>query len=684
MNTTTLQQRAALAGALAMIITGIATSAHAGPEKYLRRGEQDIANKRYSDAESSMKRGYDWAKREAGGRAPAKFAVGYCKALVLNKSLRFAEEICAEAVKAAGSGPLARQAAKYNRLARTSIVGADESTLSASELTQVAALPGRVKVGAIKPTWCGIASKKYRRKERVIRMIGRRMRSGRNGAIYDQDLGDIATMLCKYPRSADWHKQTGHFVQQYINMTGASVKDAMAAIKARVRWATWTRQRKAFCSNLVVSDEASPAERRAHTARWRTFGCGNANTFWRDPLHGLGNKLEWDLDKTGNIDSEILKTHYVLSCLKVSKRLARSKRLMAPYALCGIDARSLSRAKLEAELRAGSYNTYARTLARESHAVAKAAERTYRRYVDALIKRDPTYKKVFIDVPKRAWAAWQAKYVANKAIYDAAYKTEKAMFGPSKSAMRGCLKPLRAMLAGHVTKAKRKPMKQVTLHATNEVGGILLNALMVCAAYEAPTYFEADLYASLRKKTRQLRGPRAAVYYAVIDAVQAIKKDRERFPMKPQWFGYKQRDSYVARYNKFAKAFGRTHSTVVRGVVRRLNKVKKGRVKVTFKKVVLRIKDQDCKDTNKIQRIMPDGTLKYFRKCWPNGKILKFDVTPAPVIVPGHSAKGIRRGRFGVFLANIKAFRTGRLGFPVAIYKSKRNKRVVAAYGIKM
>jgi len=681
------KRAAAVVGAMTLCFSGLlfsTPSAHAGPNEIHNKGVQKMAQKDYGSAESLFFRAYSWAKRSEGAKANAKFAVDYCHVLLMRKQSK-ASWLCPEALKAAGNGSLANRARGYVRQIKNGALMPDERKLGDSELEKVVALPGRVAVGSLKPTWCDIADPKYRSQQKVHRMLGRQMRTNK-GTLYESHIADIASMLCKYPNASDWNKQTGYFVQRYINMTGASKKDAMAAIRARVRFKSWEKQAKATCSNLTVSDEASLAEKRANKALWNFFGCGATGIFWRKPSGLPGSLLEWDLDKRAEISSEIMKTYYVLSCMQMYDGLAKDKRAIAKYALCHIDARSLSRKRLEKELRAGKYNTYAKTIARETFALATLTERTYRGYVNKLIKRDKTYKKVLIDVPAKTWAAWKAQYAANKNIYETVYATEKKIFGPSKKALRGCLKPLRTMFKASVAKQRAKTRSAADAAATEGVAAVLLSPLMVCAAFEARIFYEGFMYRELQQKTRHVRGPRTAVYYAVMDAVREIKSDRERFAMKATWFGYKKRDMYYPKYRKFNKAFGRVGQPGVgQGVVKRVKKLRgkhKNKVKVTFKTVRWWRTIFKCRSTNKIQRIDSNGNVSYMQNCVDTGRKKLMKRTEKPVTIPAHAAKGIRRGGFATFRVNPDVGNTGgRLGFPVHVFKTKKKKRITAAYG---
>lgn len=581
--------------------------------------------------------------------------------------------------------PIAASAATLlaGLLISTSAADARSRSTDVTRMVEVQPEPGRDKVPAMKPAWCDLTSD-HRGKDRSG-WLNRSMTQARDRGFYEDATAQIAGLLCAFPDKPGFQKQTGYFVQLYVNMTGLDTKRAIAAIRARVAKDQWKSQKKSFCDSLDISPEASLEQKRLHKARRDIFGCGRT-IFWRSPTGTISDKLEWYLDKHAEVKSEVIKAYHVLSCLGNGYNAKLSDNYgLARYAVCGLDARSLSWQRLEKELSSGSYNTYAKTLARETFALARAANGRYQPLIKKLIARDATHKKVFVDAPKAGWNKWLGLYAKHKDIFEAAYAFEAKLWGPSKRALNGCLAPLRSMFSKYVRAAKPKNYDQFVKVATDEVGSVLLGALMPCAAHEGNTW-EAYLYMALYKKSRDVRGPRYAAYYAVLDQVQEIRKDRERYPFEPKMFGWKSKDDPYQQYGVLkSRRKSKTTELVenAKGVVRSVRKTKDG-VKLIFKTERWREEVVECTNTNKIWRI-DQGTVKYFQKCVHKGyKWVKH--TEKPVIVPKYATAGIRAGRFVTLSANYPFPTKGfaRYGFPLQVYKSKRKKKLVASHGVAL
>lgn len=558
-----------------------------------------------------------------------------------------------------------------------------DKKLSAHELTVFTAEPGRQKVGPMKPTWCHL-DKTHHNKRRSGYM-SRTMKQFKRG--YVNQIGPAAALLCAHPNAPDWNKQTGYFVQGVINMTGQSKKDAIASIVARVQKAKWAKQVKAICGQFEDNEEASEEEKILDGVTRAIFGCryrANRYPFWQQNRQG-DKKLEWYIDRRAEISSELVKVYHVLSCLRQGYGLStKKKRDLLPYATCGHDARTLNRSALEKELAAKGFNAAAKVIARESFAVAKASAQRYKAVVDKLAKRDPEYGKIFYDVPAAAWKAWVADFNANKAAYEAAYAFEKKLFGPSRRATQGCYKPLRKHFDAYMKSKKVKTKKQFDTLTSEGLGAVLVSALMPCSARDAG-YYETYAWIKRYKKTRDTRGPRYAAYYAVIDKIQEIRSDRTRFPLSPKMFWQKFKVStYMSSMSDAKKKHGSKLHQAGKGQVKKIKRVKGG-YKLLFKTVKYKEEQWNCRATNRVRRITGNGNVEYYHDCRSAGfKTMKR--TEKPIIIPAHAKAGIKRGSFVVLDADypFPDKKHKRFGFPIEVYKSKKKKKLVSYYGLKL
>jgi hypothetical protein len=554
--------------------------------------------------------------------------------------------------------------------------------------------PGREKVEAMKPTWCDLTNK-YEGKVMGSR-LARTLTRIKDKGWYRGDITTVAEILCTHPDAPDWQKQTGYVVQGWVNTTGLGKDDALAGIRARVQRERWEKQKKEVCGDMEVSGEASEEQKRINSAMRDTFGCGK-EIYWRMPYARVGDKLEWFLDKDIEIPSEVMRSYYVLNCLGHGYELKKSELyVLAGYARCGIDARKLSREKLDKEIKDKGYNEYQSILAREQLARAKDVGERYQRVIDKLVKSDPVYKRIFYEAPEKAFKSWEKDYNANKAAIDEANAFEGKLYGPSKKAMTGCAKTLRANFAKYVKSKKPKTIKTAQEAATDRIGMILLGNLVACEAAEG-NYNGMKMLDELYQKGRLARGPRYAAYYAVLDVLSEIRADRAKFSMEPKMMGYKSIMSFGSRAMELCAAGskGKTPShrpgpsckTTVghdaKGVVKKVKKTKEG-TKILFKTEKWKEEDVECVDTNKIWMI-DKGKVKYFQECTLKGyKWVKH--TEKTTIIPNDAAAGIKRGMFFKGKADYpyddKKFK--RFGFPEAVYKNKKKKRLINFYGIKL
>ncbi len=541
--------------------------------------------------------------------------------------------------------------------------------------------PGVARAPAMKPGWCDLTSK-FKNQESGGRLERRLGVVKRRGGLGESSLLEVAELLCAHPNAPDWHKQTGYVVQVWMNQTGLGVKGAVASIRARVDVSTWKAQRKQTCSQFTSTAEDSPEQKRMTKAMRTIYGCGGSWPYWMN-TQSQSDQLEYYVDKTAEMPSEVLKSFWVMSCLRMMDKLAtHDASYLMPYVRCGVDAQSLSRTRLEAEIKRDKLNGFAAVIARDTMGRAKLANRMFRAAIDKLVKRDPTYAEVFYTAPAKGFKEWVALYKANKPAMDAALAYEQKIYGPSKRAMRGCSPTLRNNFAAYVRSNKPKTKKQFEAAAHDPIGMVLLGAWLACETVEGNKYASVELQ-RLWSKGRIARGPRFAGYYAALDAIVKIRADRTRFPLTLRALG-----SLDAVRLDSKVAWLRGQPPIIqdaKGVVKRVKKVKGG-VRLEFKTVRWVEPVYNCRDTNRVQSIDSSGRLQYQRICVDTGRNKTHTKTEKPTFVPAYAAKGIKRGSLVILKAdyayNDPKFR--RPGFPLEVYKTKRHKKLVSYYGVAL
>ena len=558
-----------------------------------------------------------------------------------------------------------------------------DKVIKPGDMVKWQAEPGRQRIGPMKPAWCDLTTTW---KGKVAgKFLGRKLGQVKRYGLNDGLLVDVTEALCAHPNQPTWRKQTGYVVQKYANETGLGKKDIIASIRARLHKAKWKRDKRAFCRTLPLSPEAGAEAELLYRAKRRLYDCPNHNQNRTSNL-GAPDKMMWYLDRGTTPSSELMRALAVRDCLTASEQATgRNPARLGVYAVCGLDARRLNRPRLEAELAKAPHNSYSRTRAREAFGEALVAGGRFKRAVDALVKRDPTYKKVFYTAPEAGWSKWVADYKANKQHIDAALAFEKKLQGPSRRALAGCRTRLATHLTSYLHSKRIRTKKQLLKIATNTVSGWLVGGLVWCNGVEGNRW-EGHVFARILRKVRNARGPRAAATYAVIDAINDIRNDRSRFPITPRAIPAVPAADRISAQRKLWARRGLRASFIVdkgKGTVRRVRKTRRG-LRITFKRTRVKEKVVNCRRTNRVWKIESSGRVEYFRTCKTVGSKW-VDTTPKPVVIPRYAAAGIRPGRYMHFVADMATGHAkSRIGYPTTVYRSKRKKRVVAAFGFKL
>ena len=113
---------------------------------------------------------------------------------------------------------------------------------------------------------------------------------------------------------------------------------------------------------------------------------------------------------------------------------------------------------------------------------------------------------------------------------------------------------------------------------------------------------------------------------------------------------------------------GRIHASFGTVVIRSMKPVgKRGEVRLTFPTERYQYTEQDCRETNRVDKILSDGTLVYRKVCRDLGKKWAERV-PEPIVVPASCKAGLAVGH------SIGEEH----GIPVEVYADKAGKRRLA------
>ncbi len=336
-------------------------------------------------------------------------------------------------------------------------------------LTPVKPENGAPTIGKVKPTWCDDIEVGEGTSDRAVQALGRS-----TGNRYLDGNGQLkvpTTSPCIAPEDPLMQEQLGYYMQRWANLTGQGVPDLTEFMSARAKDEEWQKLKSEACKPYGdISDEASHREKTLTKMAGWVLDC-NTDIVQEHPM--------WEMDRYAAPPSQLAETYFVLKCLGESDPKEGGWNLFHS-ATCRADAAQLNREKLEAELEADNANLYVKIVARQAHSMAKFRASIWERALQPKVAKDEELKALLIDVPEKAWKAWQAEYDANKAVFDEVYAYEDKYNGPRKSAAKGCLKPAYAALRKYTATIKGNGRDEVIAGLTTNTGAALLEYVWSC------------------------------------------------------------------------------------------------------------------------------------------------------------------------------------------------------------
>ncbi len=480
---------------------------------------------------------------------------------------------------------------------------------------------------------------------------------GRDGVSRD-GIVESALHLCQRPNDPTWKQKAGTLLQAWMNWTKQSQGDAIASIKVRIQLDKVTAERASLCKQLVPGGELAGAGKAYAIAKQKFFGCydDRYGETWQGNLHFQGDETGYYVDGSDAVESEIARIYWLFSATSTPRTdlpansAADNKQLLA-YAAVAADMANLDEAAAAAELSRAPFanSDLARVVVNESLAVLRWRKKLFDAAIDKLASSDAAYAAILRDAPKQASASWSKLTAPWKAELDKAFAFEKKLAQSSRSAVAGCSKDF----AGVVEKLFKsyKSTDYTTLMTKigdDPIASILLSRIALCHGIDKLP--NAGVLQDLATKSRPIRGRRSFGYYAIVDKLAEVKKDRPRLLLElanfynPNSGGASDREAN----DDIALAGGvplDPNAVESRGVVGKVTK-SAGGIRVEFKKVSRMEAQVECKETNRISHIDGNGNIIWRRNCWQTGKMVKVDLTPAPQDVPAVFAAGIKPGVF--------------------------------------
>jgi len=492
---------------------------------------------------------------------------------------------------------------------------------------------------------------------------------------------DAARTTCVYPKQPSIQKAVQIIEQSWINMTGLPEAQALETFEARLDKDKFEADKTKLCDGLTVSDEVEGQDKAFMTTR-RALLCAQ---MWTDTDVHIAGDLVTYFDTAEDIDP-LVRLALVVDHSRIAFRDTVRDAELLGYVMDQVDYQALAPGAVTKLLDTAPYkgNTFARAVILESLGRARMSLAA----LDALVKKktsDADWKELLVTAPQRGVTAWQTAAAKWKAQLARSNEFEHTFWGPSRKAVKGCWKTLRADFVEVAKTLSKSTATEFQDALSDPVASLLFSRLVACASIDEDKNHASRLLA-ISRDVRYARGPRMAAYYEALSALGTIVEDRTKFSVTPSDYRL-----YVSSelYNRALDAnndnptgkydsMGFVGDSGV-GIVKAVKKVADG-VEVTFVTEKHQEMQQSCVNTNKIYRIDDNGTLIYYQKCKDTGYVT-VDTTPGGFTLPAEWAENIKKGALVQFDTS-RGAAPKRIGLPLAVYADKSKKKLVNWMGI--
>lgn len=311
-------------------------------------------------------------------------------------------------------------------------------------------------------------------------------------------------------------------------------------------------------------------------------------------------------------------------------------------------------------------NVYAKTVVLESLGRVRMGIAILDARVAALAK-DPDWKKILIEAPKRGAAAFATAAKPYEAAIQRSNAFELAAASGSKKRVAGCDATLRTDFMTVFTKLLHHTPEEATASLSDPIASLLLQRLVECLELAGDPVAAAELGALRDRDVRCSRGPRTAAYFAQIEALVKILADRPRFPFSLDRMAF----DFMPIGRRGASGVPATVGS--KGIVKTATK-KGSTLHVVFETKKAKVMSRSCVDTNHLLQVRGDGSFQWEQRCHDAG-LVTTDMTPPPMdVLVGYDA-GVRAGSYVELASN---------GLPKAVYSDKSKAKLVNFYGFAL
>jgi hypothetical protein len=470
-----------------------------------------------------------------------------------------------------------------------------------------------------------------------------------------------------------------------MNWTKQSQADAEASFRARIQSDKFATEQAELCKKLEVSPELSGEARVYASTHGQFFGCNSdKEEMWRKGRGWNDGSLTFYFDGDDSADSELIRLAWLfnqtsspeeeLPGTDASKNLPLMEYAVASQDFAAIDTNAINALTSKAPFN----SSYAKAIINETLSILKWRKKLYEEAIDKLVKSGgEDYAKILREAPKKGFADWQKVTGPWKAELERSRAFEKKLSNPSRKVLAGCSNELfpdaKKLVASYKTNEFNALINQI---ASDPIASLLLSRLAVCFAYEKLEGGSGAIK-DLVRKGRPLRGPRSMAYYAIVDAVVEITKDRPRLLVNVTNYHFKTldlTDLYSREFSFSGSVDYSPETSKSKGFIKDVKKSKDG-VEIVFKQQKYTYPELNCRDTRKPIRIRSDGQIEYEQYCVETGKMLTQDETPASVKVHPLFAAGLAAGAYVVVTPG---------PIPAYVKKKQNDKKIMSFYGFDL
>ncbi|MBK7860974.1 MAG: hypothetical protein IPJ65_20690 [Archangiaceae bacterium] len=289
---------------------------------------------------------------------------------------------------------------------------------------------------------------------------------------------------------------------------------------------------------------------------------------------------------------------------------------------------------------------------------------------------------VLLEAPKKGAQAFVASLSNTRSAIEVALSLEDQKRAGS---LKGCAAKLYPDLAAAV-KGQTASLSELRLD------GLLSYKLTLCALSDPDAPVAARVFGYYAERSVPVRGPFTAAYLALLDAHNATASGagaKGGFdPSARRGAAADAKGPFVPDSNPVAPPeleLGNTMSpgTLPAGVVKAVEK--SGELtRITFRTEHYMVPVLDCHETDKIDRITPDGTILYRSVCKKVGE-REETATNEPIAVPAYAAAGVGPGSFLLYASapvNDDVAGQPHRGWVVEAYDSKARKVRTSLFGL--